>query len=65
MEKDNFKYRGDLESIVAKLGKVWKNLPLQEVIRFCTNFKVISSTQEGEFTVLKLKNNKKLRYKYH
>jgi len=58
MKNGDYKYRRDLESIVAKLGKVWKNLPIDEVIRFCTNFKVISSIQEGELIVLKLKKNK-------
>ena len=58
MKKDNYRYRTDLEAIVAKLGKAWKNLPVEEVIRFCTNFKVISSIREGKLTVLKLKKNK-------
>jgi len=55
MKNDDYKYRKDLESLVAKLGKRWKNLPTEEVIRFCTKFKVISSIQEGKFTILRLK----------
>jgi len=58
MQNGDYKYRKDLESIVAKLGKVWKNLPIEEVIRFCTNFKVISSIQEGQFIVLRVKKKK-------
>jgi hypothetical protein len=55
MKNYDYKYRKDLESLVAKLGKRWKNLPTEEVIRFCTKFKVISSIQEGKFTILRLK----------
>jgi hypothetical protein len=55
MKNDDYKYRKDLESLVAKLGKRWKNLPIEEVIRFCTKFRVLSSIKEGKFLVLKLK----------
>jgi hypothetical protein len=55
VEKDENEYRQDLESIVTKLGKTWRGLPIEKIIRFCTNFKVISSIKESGFTVLKLK----------
>ena len=54
MEYAEYKYIKDLESVIAKIGKRWKNLPIEEVIRFCTKFKVISSIKEGQLIVLKL-----------
>jgi len=54
MEYADYKYIKDLESIIAKIGNRWKNLPIEEVIRFCTKFKVLSSIKEGQFIVLKL-----------
>jgi len=54
MEYADYKYIKDLDSIIAKIGNRWKNLPVEEVIRFCTKFKVLSSIKEGQFIVLKL-----------
>ena len=54
MEYADYKYIKDLESIMTKIGNRWKNLPTEEVIQFCTKFKVVSSIKEGQFIVLKL-----------
>lgn len=55
MEYADYKYIKDLESIMVKIGNRWKNLPIKEVIRFCTKFNVISSIKDGKFLVLKLR----------
>ena len=52
-------YRRILENTVGKFGEPWKALPIEMVIKFVSDYEVISSDTVNDTKVLKLiKKNK-------
>lgn len=47
-------YRKMLESTVEKFGEPWKTLPIETVIRFISDYEVISSEFVDDMKILKL-----------
>lgn len=47
-------YRKVLETTVEKFGEPWKTLPIETVIRFISDYEVISSETADDVKVLRL-----------
>jgi len=52
-------YRLMLESTLEKFGEPWKGLPVETVIGFISDYKVVSSDTLDEMKILKLKKKDK------
>jgi len=52
-------YKSMLEDTLEKFGKPWKALPIETVIGFISDYKVVSTDTLDEMKILKLKKKDK------
>jgi len=52
-------YRLMLEDTLEKFGEPWKTLPVETVIGFISDYKVVSTDTHEEMRILKLKKKDK------